>query len=157
MALRYLGPLEKPNGQRITALTLEPAEKAVPSLIRFLSDPDPDVQNYAIFVINRYFPKDAEPYLRTALASTDNKTLNGVLFTVQTGRYVGLTDEVRKVAWSAGDVMVQLSAVLALEGLGNDRGLKKVAERHPNDKVRGAARSMIQWRVNGKGDTHDRH
>ena len=160
-SLQDAATMHKPSGQRIAALTLEPPEKAVPSLIGFLSDPDLDVQVYAIVVLNKYFRKDAEPYLRRALASMDTKNLNGVLFAVQMGRYVGLTGEVRKVAWSGGDVMIQLSAVIALESLGDGEGLREIAGWHANEKVRGMARQMIEWRKEKakekpNGDAHKR-
>ncbi len=135
-----------PKCREIDLVTREPAEKAIPRIIAFIGDDDELVSTYALEVLRRDYWSKAEPYLGRALASADNKTLVPLLFAVQTGAYVGLKGEVRRLAWSGGDVMVQLSAVLALEGLGDDRGLKKIAEGHPNDKVRGAARDRMEWR-----------
>lgn len=143
----------KPKVAQINQLTYEPAAKALPSLIGFLSDADDDVGNYAIYILLSRYRNDVEPYLKKALLSKDARLVGAVLFVVQTAPYPTLRDDVRHVAWSAADPQLQQSAAITLMELDDWEGLREIAGFHPQEKVRRFAESMIRTKTTGSGRT----
>jgi len=143
----------KPKIAQINRLTYEPAAKALPLLIGFLSDADDDVCNYAIYILRSRYRNDAEPYLKDALSSKDAKLVGAVLFVVQTAPYPALKDDVRHVAWSAPDPQLQQSATITLMELGDLEGLQEIAKSHPQEKLRRFAESIIRTKTTGSGRT----
>jgi membrane protease YdiL (CAAX protease family) len=132
-----------PNCRQIDLLTKEPVEKAVPAIVGFLADPDEHVRIYAAsLLIERYRPS-AEPYLKAALASKDKNVLNNALFVVEMCHYSGLQQEVREIAWSSDDRLVQIMAVNTLRWLEDAEGLRKIAETHVNERVRESAKARL--------------
>lgn len=140
----------KPKMAQISRLTYGPVQKALPSLIGFLSDADDDVCNYALSILLSRYRNDAEPYLKEALLSKDAKLVNAVLFAVQTAPYPALKDDVRRVAWSAAD---PLSAMITLMELHDLEGLQEIAKSHPQEKVRRFAESMVKTMNTRSGRT----
>jgi hypothetical protein len=138
--------LAKPSVGQIGRLTHEPASKAVPLLIGFLSDNDQDVRNYAASTLLARYRGDAEPYLKEALLSKDSNSLEAVLLIVEMGRYSSLRDQVRDVAWSPAHPELQMSATLTLKALGDIEGLQMIAERHSDETIRRAAEHLISGR-----------
>jgi membrane protease YdiL (CAAX protease family) len=142
--------LGKPKVADISRLTYEPAAKALPSLIGFLSDEDQDVCNYASVILLSRYRNDAEPYLKDALSSKDAKLVNAVLSIVEIAPYPALKDDVRRVAWSAAD---PLSAMITLMELHDLEGLQEIAKSHPQEKVRRFAESMVKTMNTRSGRT----
>ncbi len=136
----------KPHIRQIDSLTREPIQKAVPAIIAFLADPDEDVCNHAVLMLITRYRGDAEPYLKDALASSDTKIINGVLFVIDMAPSFGLKQEVRKIAWSTDDRTSQLAATLTLHSLGDVEGLRQISQRHPDETVRRAAKSILRQR-----------
>jgi hypothetical protein len=141
--------LGKPKVAQISRLTYEPAAKALPSLIGFLSDEDQDVCNYASVILLSRYRNDAEAYLKDALSSKDAKLVNAVLSIVEIAPYPALKDDVRRVAWSAADAAVQLLAVMTMMQLHDLEGLQEIAKSHPQEKLRRAAEGMIRMKTTG--------
>jgi membrane protease YdiL (CAAX protease family) len=135
--------LSNPKCQQIRALTGEPAQKAVPGLIGFFSDPDDDVRTYAETILTRYYRRDAEPYMRESLSSRDNNVLDAALWVIGQCGYSGYKQEVRDIAWSSDDLKIQLSATVTLAELSDEEGLRKVAQGHPNETVRRTAEQFL--------------
>jgi hypothetical protein len=94
-------------------------------------------------VLGQHYRRNAEPYLKKALASSDKKILDGALFVIGLGHWQGLQPEVRKVAWSANDELIQRMATSTLRDLKDAEGLREIAKRHPNEAVRKAASSDL--------------
>ncbi len=132
-----------PGCHEIYLLTKEPVKRAVPSVIGFLADSDTSARDYATYVLVEHYRNDAEPYLKEALASTDKKTVDGVLSVVGLGHWTGLKEEVRKVAFSNEDFHIQLSAALALWDLRDGEGLRKLAKEHPQVRIRKFAQARL--------------
>ena len=137
--------MSKPECRQIDLLRKEPIEKAVPSIIGYLADPDEDVRIYAESILIEQYRTDAEPYLKKALTSRDKNTLHGVLFVISMGRYSGLTQEVRELVRSSDDVVVQIDGLSTLCDLKDVEGLRSVAQTHPNETVRRAAERMLGY------------
>jgi len=133
----------KPHVRKVESLTRERIPKAVPAIIAFLADPDDDVRGYATMTLLTRYRGDAQRFLKDALASSDTNLINGVLLVVEIGRFSGLREEVRRVAWSINDRGSQLAATLTLHGLGDVEGLREISQRHPDEIVRRTAQAML--------------
>jgi hypothetical protein len=133
-----------PKCRQIDALTREPVEKAVPAIIGFFADPDDVVSGYAVEVLTSRYRSVAEPHLKLALASGDKRTVDKALFVVEFYHYPGLKPDVRKLAWSFADRFIQFSATMALHGIKDEEGLRDIAARHPDEKVRQVATDMLR-------------
>jgi len=121
----------------------QPAGKALPVLITFLSDPDDTVSVHALKAIGRDYRGEAEPYLNDALGSSDKRMVGRALFTVGWFGYSGLTAQVRKLAWSSDDTLIQLGATMSLNELRDQEAVREIAQTHPNEKVRNAAAKLL--------------
>jgi len=132
-----------PKCQQIASLTRRPAAEALPVLIGFLGDNDDPVRYCATWAINQYRRDDAGPYVKKALASSDTKTVDGALFIIGMRRYSTLREEVRHIVWSAHDLHLQMSATITLHDLGDTDGIRKIAEKHPDKKVREVAERIL--------------
>jgi membrane protease YdiL (CAAX protease family) len=141
--LAALGIRTKPSCQEIDRLTSEPVQRAVPSIIGLLGDSDPDVQFYATVTLATRYRKVAEPYLREALRSRDERLLMPVLGAISYVGCAGLKEEVRKVAWSVADRDTQMAAVLTLAMLEDKEGLVRVSQEHPKDEIRKTAAGLL--------------
>jgi membrane protease YdiL (CAAX protease family) len=135
-----------PKCQQIASLTRLPAARAVPALIAFLNDGNKNVQNLACWAITTYRSDDVQPCLGKALASTDKGTVDEVLFLIQICHCRGLREEVRRVAWSSDDRGLQISAMVTLLDLDDTDGLKEIAEKHQDKKVRGIAEHILKMK-----------
>ena len=133
-----------PKCQQIASLTRQPAAEALPVLIGFLADNDDPVRTCAIWAISQYRRDDAKPYVKEALASNNPKTVDGALFIIGLRRYSDLREEVRHIVWSAHDLHFQMSATITLHDLGDTDGIRKIAERHPDKKLREVAERMLR-------------
>ncbi len=123
----------------IDVLTSESPETALPALIALMGDHDELVSLHAIEVLGKNFRNEAEPYLKDALASRDDRTVDRALFAVETYGYSGLKTQVRAVAWSFKDRKIQLSATVTLEALGDEEGLREIARKHQDETLRQTA------------------
>jgi membrane protease YdiL (CAAX protease family) len=130
--------------REIDLLTRETAEKAVPALIVHMADRNEVVSLHAIDVLMESYRCDAEPYLAEALASSDNYSVDRALSAIEWYRLSGLKPQVRSIVWSSGDLRIQLAGVLALRGIGDEEGLHDVLQKHPEERVRHAARDMLE-------------
>jgi membrane protease YdiL (CAAX protease family) len=132
-----------PECQQIYLLAKEPPEKAVPAIIGFLANPDDYVRACATDTLLKRYPNDIVPYFKEVLASGDTKTIGGVLFVIEMGRFSEMKPDVRRVAWSVDDQSIQLGATITLECLKDIDGLRDIAKNHPNAVVRRAADHII--------------
>lgn len=139
-----------PQCWEIYRLTKEPTSKAIPAIIEFANDQDDVVSIYATTMIQNHYRNDAEPYLREALASDNNRTVESVLFSIGMGYWPHLAEDVRKVAWNHNDPNIQRRAALALYDYNDAEGLRKIAAEHPNEKTRDAAQEYL--RMLGEND-----
>ncbi len=98
---------------------------------------------YATIVLVHCFRREAEPYLKEPLSSRDKNVLCGALFVVGTSRYSLYKQQVRDLAWSADDVVIQLEAVSTLWDLDDEEGLRGIARRHPIARVRESAERWL--------------
>ncbi len=128
-----------PKCREIDRLAKEPPEKAMPSLIALISDRDELVSAHAVETLGRRFRKEGETYLKEALASSDDRTVQQALFAIEYYRYPALKSQVRAVAWSHKECRIRVAATLALWYLGDEEGLSEIARKHPDEKVRKAA------------------
>ena len=133
-----------PKCQQIAALTRQPAADALPVLIDLLGDGNDAVRNCAEWAITKYGREDRRPYLKRALASTDEKVVDGALFVLSMRPDSTLREEVRQVVWSARDSKLQILAIVTLHDIGDTDGLRKIAEGHPNVKIRGVASRCLR-------------
>lgn len=134
-----------PKCRQIAALAQRPSQEAVPAIIEYFADPDEDVRWYAMSVIGGCFRREAEPFLRKALASRDKSVVDTALSLVGTERYYRLKQEVRDIAWSGDfDPAIQASAVLALFELKDEEGLRRIVESHPSMKLRAFAEHRLK-------------
>jgi membrane protease YdiL (CAAX protease family) len=135
-----------PKCRQIALLTSESADKALPTIIGFLGDSDESVRTCATWKIMTCYRNEAEPYLKEALASNDKKIVEGVLFTIEMGpwRWPSLKEDVRNIVWSADDLHLRMSATLTLWDLKDVEALRDIAEKHPEEKIREAARRWLQ-------------
>jgi membrane protease YdiL (CAAX protease family) len=137
-----------PKCRQIAALTRGPAQEAVPAIVDYFADPDEDVRTYAMTVLGGCFRREAEPYLKKPLSSRDKNTLDSALFVVGICRYSVYKQEVRDIAWSADDVVIQLSAVSTLRDFNDEEGLRGIARSHPKARVRESAERLLAWSSN---------
>jgi membrane protease YdiL (CAAX protease family) len=136
--------LSKPKCQQIISLREEPAEKAIPDIISFFADPDKDVRMVALSVIlNKKYRDSAEPYIKETLSSKNKNVIDGALFVIQICDYPDIEQEVRKVIWTNDDTQIQISALITLQCLKDKEGLKDIAKKHTNEKVRDWAQNML--------------
>jgi membrane protease YdiL (CAAX protease family) len=133
-----------PKCREIDRLTREPVENALPALIAFMADRDEVVSLHALEVLGKNYHNEAEPYLAEALASSDNRTVDRALSGIEWYGYSGLKPQVRAIAWSSENLRIQLAAVMALRGIGDEEGLTDIAQKHPDEKVRHAAGDLIR-------------
>ncbi|MHB8952155.1 MAG: CPBP family glutamic-type intramembrane protease [Pirellulaceae bacterium] len=132
-----------PKCQEIDRLTREPVATAVPALIALMADRDEVVSLHALEVLRTNYRSEAEPYLAEALASSDNYTVDRALTAIAFGRYLGLKPQVRALAWSSEDVVIQISAVMTLRMIGDEEGLRDIVQKHPEERVRRATGMMV--------------
>ena len=81
--------------------------------------------------------------MKEALAARDKKTMNGVLFVIEMGHFSEMKANVRKVAWSVDDRLIQIAATITLWSLKDVDGLRDIAKNHPQKNVRQAAERQI--------------
>ena len=130
--------------REIDRLTREPAEQAVPALMTLMADRNETVSLKALEVLATKYHSDAEPYFAEALASSDDYTVDRALTAIGLNGYLGLKPQVRTVVWSSENVGIQISAVLTLRWIGDEEGLSAILQKHPEERVRHAARDMLQ-------------
>jgi len=130
--------------REIDRLTREPVATAVPALIALMADPDEVVSLHALEVLGKNYRREAEPYFAEALASSDVYTVTRALSAIELNDYFGLKPQVRALVWSSENVGIQISAVLTLRWIGDEEGLSDIAQKHPDERVRHAARDMLQ-------------
>ena len=135
-----------PICQQIVALTRQPAAKALPALIRFLGEGDEAILISATWAITQYRRDEVRPYLKEALASGDKRLVSGALLVIELKHDASLREEVRQVVWSGRDPDVQMPAIMTLYGLGDTEGIRRIAERSPNRKLRDFAERMLRYR-----------
>ncbi len=135
-----------PICQQIVALTRQPAAKALPALIRFLGEGDEAISISATWAITQYRRDEVRPYLKEALASGDKRLVSGALLVIELKHDASLREEVRQVVWSGRDPDVQMPAIMTLYGLGDTEGIRRIAERSPNRKLRDFAERMLRYR-----------
>ncbi|MHB8974459.1 MAG: CPBP family glutamic-type intramembrane protease [Pirellulaceae bacterium] len=133
-----------PKCQEIDRLTREPVATAVPALIALMADRDEVVSLHALEVLGKNYRREAEPYFAEALASSDNYTVDRALTAIAFSRYLGLKPQVRALAWSSEDVVIQISAVLTLRMIGDEEGLSDIVQKHPEERVRRATGMMVK-------------
>ena len=129
--------------KEIDLLKNEPTEKAIPALIGFISHPDELVSTYAIVILEKNYRTEAEPYLKEAMKTNDKRTIDKVLFAVEWLGYLDLNPQVKEIAWSFNDQTTQLYATGTLYKLRDVEGVRDIAQRHPNEIIRRAARSLL--------------
>lgn len=137
-----------PRCREIDLLAKEPAETAVPALIAFMADTDESVAVCAVEVLDKSFKSQAEPYLKEALRSQNSRIIEHVLLAIDVGRcrYSSrVVPDVRSIVWEFPDRLVELSATSTLRGLGDEAGLRDIADHHPDEIVRRAAKKMLLW------------
>lgn len=133
--------------REIDRLSREPVEKAVPALIDLMADRNEVVSFHAVEVLAKNYRSEAEPYFAEALASSDTYTVERALSAIEVNRYLVLKPQVRALVWSSKNVGIQISAVLTLRWIGDEEGLGDIVQKHPEEKVRDAARRMLQINV----------
>ncbi|MBU4270516.1 MAG: CPBP family intramembrane metalloprotease [Planctomycetes bacterium] len=133
-----------PQCWKIYKLTKEPISKAIPAIIEFVGDQDEVVSVYAAGVLQNHYRNDAEPYLKEALASDNKKTVESALFLIGPWHWSNLQEEVRTVAWTHNDPHIQRRAALILLDLKDAVGLRKIAEEHPKENIRNAAKEYLR-------------
>lgn len=142
-----------PKCREIDRLTREPVEKALPALIALMADRDEVVSLHALEVLGKNYRSEAQPYFAEALASSDNRTVDRALSATEWYGYSCLKPQVRAIAWSSENLRIQLAAVMALRGIGDEEGLGDIAQKHPEEKVRHAASNMLRaLREEGRRD-----
>jgi membrane protease YdiL (CAAX protease family) len=129
--------------REIDALTTQPPERALPALIAFMGDRDELVSLHAIEILGKNFRDKAEPYLKDALASRDNRIVDRALFVVGDYGYSGLKAQVRAVAWSFKDRIIQVGAMVTLQQLHDEEGLRDIARKHQDDTLRETASRLL--------------
>jgi len=132
-----------PRCQQIDALAARPPEEALPELIKFLGDSDDAVAAHAIEVLGQHFRSQAEPYLKDALCAGDRRTIDRALFAIEWFHYAGLKPEVRALLWSSNDPHIQLAALTALHALGDEKEGREIAQKHPDERIRNAAKKLF--------------
>ena len=132
-----------PKCRRIEAPSREPAQKAVPGIIHYFASPDEHVRTYAAEVLVQYFRREAEPYLKAPLSSSDKNTVHGALTVVGFCGYLAYKQQVRDVAQSADDSAIQALAVVTLQDLKDEEGLRGIAQSHPKARVREIAERCL--------------
>ncbi len=122
------------------------AETALPRLIAVMGDEDDMIALHAVEVLLKNYSKAAEPYLKEALASGNDRTVDRALFAVDLSgtKFSGLTPQVRAIAWSYSDSKIQIMALSALKSLGDTEGLGDIAQRHPEERIRESAAAMLE-------------
>ena len=95
-------------------------------------------------MLGKNYRSEAEPYFAEALASSDEYAVTRALSAIELNRYLGLIPQVRALVWSSDNVRIQISAVLTLCWIGDADGLSDIVQKHPEERVRHAARDMLQ-------------
>jgi hypothetical protein len=129
--------------QQMDALAEERIDKAVPTIIGFLGDPDEVVASYAVQTLNSRYHKYVEPYLKVALTSKDTRVLERALLLVDIGGYSGVRQSIRDIVWSNNDLDSQRSAMLSLSLMDDTEGLRRIAKEHGDKQVRKSAEAML--------------
>lgn len=130
-----------PQGIEIDRLARRRAADAVPKLIRFLADADQDVQTYAHLVITLRYGDTACRYLDQALDSDDDALVTGVIGVVAAAGCRDSASRVLQIVMDSPNTRVQTAGLLALFELGDVDSLRELADGHPLERIRTAARN----------------
>jgi hypothetical protein len=133
-----------PARVRIDTLAQLPPDEALPELITFFGHPSDQVSSYATYIVANKFGDEAEPYLADALRSKKERVVDRALFVIGYYRYDDLLPQVREIVWSGDTTFIQLSAISTLDWLGDKEGLQQVARDHPSEKIRNAAKKLME-------------
>lgn len=130
--------------REIDHLTTKPVTTAVPALIALISDREDAISLHALEVLGKNYRSEAEPYIAEALASSGVYTVDRALSAIGWLGYSRLRPQVRALVWSSDDVGIQISSVLTLRWIGTEEELSDIVQTHPEERVRRAARDMLQ-------------
>ena len=142
-ATREYNVANLPECRQIQAITHNPAEKAIPLIVQFLGNPDIRVRAYATIVLARRYRGSAGPYLREALSSTDDETVQSVIRLAHENAFQDLVPELRRLAWDHESRDVQMRALLQMMKLGETNEITCIASNHPDPIVRRAASRLL--------------
>ena len=129
--------------RQMEALKDEPAERAIPSIINHLANPDIRVQICANVILGSRYRDSAPPYLREALSSPDPVVVRATISIIGEQSIRELIPDLRRLAWDHFTADIQLGAVIQLKRLGDTKALESIAVDHPTPRVRRAASRLL--------------
>jgi hypothetical protein len=130
--------------RKIDALAMERPAKALPALMELIADRDDIVSAHAVETLAKAFWKEGEPFVSEALRSGDDRKIDRALFAAETLRYSGLKPQVRAIVSSSTHRELQVRAIITLWELGDEDGLREIARKHPDEKIRNAAARFVE-------------
>ena len=133
-----------PLTPKIDRAARKPPRKAIPALIEFLKEEDEAPRLYAGGMLMEHFGNDACPYLRNLLHSDNPHAVQSAVDLVAFCKCDELADEVVDLCLETEDTRLAISAIGTLEMLKNWQGLRNVASKHRNKKLRQLARQMLE-------------
>ncbi len=143
MAVREYDLVSLPECRQMEALRKEPAERAIPLIVKQLGHPDIRVQSGANVILTTRYRDAAGPYLREALSSSNTELVTATMRIIGGNKFRELVPEIRRLAWDHESEDVQVCAILQLMLLGETAELESIAADHPQPKIRRAARQLI--------------
>lgn len=135
---------KSPQGLQIRKLATKPPNEAVPGIIAYLGSEDNDIQDYALTTLVLKFGSSGAKYYAEALRSPDVRIVAEVEVVIGMTRCSGLIPQIREAVATSKDLRVQLSGVVGLWDLSDLEGLEAIAATHPSEKVRKAARRIVE-------------